>query len=262
MKIHRIPRPVPWGGFDVFAVIFLSVFAASLAAFCVPVSEEPNQTEITSQEHPLIPLICNAENGLRLQILFASFLLAVVVAPLSEELLFRVVIQGYFEKKELLSRYNFGKRLKWQPFGFMPVVFSSLLFALLHIREENPDTIRTIENLFRLIQTQLIAGTITFFLVIVFLKMRGAKHFDLGIRFRSIPRDIAVGIGCFIICLPVLAATHWTAKMWLSSRFADPVVIFVLALGLGCLYMRNHRFAQIFAMHAALNAYSFVMCLK
>ena len=78
----------------------------------------------TPLEHPLAKLV-SEQNGPALVALAA--LSAIVVAPLSEELLFRVVLQGWLER--VLRR----RRRPWRSaHRVLPILISSALFAGMH----------------------------------------------------------------------------------------------------------------------------------
>jgi membrane protease YdiL (CAAX protease family) len=78
----------------------------------------------TPLEHPLAKLVSD-QHGPALVALAA--LSAIVVAPLSEELLFRVVLQGWLEKA--LRR----RRRPWRSaHRVLPIMISSALFAFMH----------------------------------------------------------------------------------------------------------------------------------
>jgi membrane protease YdiL (CAAX protease family) len=78
-------------------------------------------------EHPLITSI-KANPAL----LPVAAVLAVLFAPLLEEFLFRVVLQGWLEKAERSLRRRSPKTFSW-PRGVLPVLASSLAFAAAHV---------------------------------------------------------------------------------------------------------------------------------
>jgi membrane protease YdiL (CAAX protease family) len=78
-------------------------------------------------EHPLVKLIKDQPNvGL---LALASFS-AVVVAPVSEELLFRVVLQGWLERRVRLLRRRGFRLAGWLP--GLPILVSAAFFATMH----------------------------------------------------------------------------------------------------------------------------------
>jgi membrane protease YdiL (CAAX protease family) len=113
-------------------------------------------------QHPLVQMVAKDQGGM---ILFAAFVAAVVAAPICEEITFRLLLQGWLEKWE-------DRRLGWRvpairelvtdvvlppadaldgiepvaaapelppvhglfglPHGWLPILVSSVLFALAH----------------------------------------------------------------------------------------------------------------------------------
>ncbi len=81
---------------------------------------------VWAPHHPVIEMITKDPRALG-----AAAILVVLVAPLMEELIFRVVLQGWLEsvdRKSPLAARWFGRL----PAGTAPVVLSSALFAVLH----------------------------------------------------------------------------------------------------------------------------------
>jgi membrane protease YdiL (CAAX protease family) len=107
-------------------------------------------TELIPYEHQLIDVV-HSENGIATW--FIASASAVLVAPLMEEFLFRILLQGWLEKLELslvlrlpaatlrqspaeeaaLAQPRHG--LFRLPLGTVPILVSALLFALTHFRE-------------------------------------------------------------------------------------------------------------------------------
>ncbi|MEX2111840.1 MAG: CPBP family intramembrane glutamic endopeptidase [Pirellulales bacterium] len=79
-------------------------------------------------EHALVQLSKEAPNA---GVLLLVSLAAVLVAPLVEEFMVRVVLQGWLEKKQQEYRQRRGD-LSESPAGFGPIVVSAAIFAALH----------------------------------------------------------------------------------------------------------------------------------
>jgi membrane protease YdiL (CAAX protease family) len=79
--------------------------------------------------HPLVVLV-QERPGVGV-LLLATFA-AAVVAPLVEEFLFRVVLQGWLEQREIDARVRRGGDPD-APAGFGPIVAAGTIFALLHV---------------------------------------------------------------------------------------------------------------------------------
>ena len=102
---------------------------AFLAAFlAVYGTENLVVTFLPATEHPLAKLVREQFNPALMTLAAIS---AVFVAPLTEELVFRVILQGWLEKQiDLLGEHG---RLAWEPVArWVPVLVSSAAFAAMH----------------------------------------------------------------------------------------------------------------------------------
>ena len=154
-------------------------------------------------ERPVIEAVKEAPSGLMLSIATMS---AVVVAPVVEEFLFRIVLQGWLEKVEL--------RLT----GYPPVSSPTDEQPL-----QNPDT---------LLPTYVEIPPVP-------LTARGLYGLPLGL----VP---------ILVSSTLFALVHW-------GRGAAQIALFLLALVLGYVYQRTHRFVPSMTIHMALNGVSMIM---
>jgi membrane protease YdiL (CAAX protease family) len=79
-------------------------------------------------DHPLVTLVSERHS---VGVLAIVTVVAVVVAPLAEEFLFRVLLQGWLEKRQVV-RQGFAPGELAVP-GYAPMVVSALFFGLLHL---------------------------------------------------------------------------------------------------------------------------------
>ena len=86
-------------------------------------------TQFMKSEHPLAKLAMEQPST---GVLMLTTVSAVVVAPLFEEFMFRVLLQGWFEKWETLWRESAGKNIPGRT-GLLPNVIVSALFGLSHL---------------------------------------------------------------------------------------------------------------------------------
>ncbi len=113
------------GGYDLrlggvmFLAVILPVFAVQW--LLVFVLEMPS-------DHPLLKL---TREGNNLGVMVLATVAAVVVAPLFEEFVFRVVLQGWLETQQVTLQERREGQSGGRP-GFAPLVIASLLFAALH----------------------------------------------------------------------------------------------------------------------------------
>lgn len=91
-------------------------------------------TQFWPSKHPLIELIREHPSK---DMLAPMAILAVLLAPALEELIFRVLIQGWLEK---LIRKVRRTRMQWRALqvGAIPIVVSASLFAVVHAHGPDP----------------------------------------------------------------------------------------------------------------------------
>jgi len=257
-------RQVPWLGRDLvlFVVVFIlaQTFLAAIRQAVIP----PDACEKISagvrdeaarnlaRNHPLTEIFMKGTTSSRI----ACTLLAVVVAPVFEELVFRLFLQGWLEKVDRRLR----RRARWLAvacrWGTGPVVFSSLLFALLHLRGERalsaPD-----QMVFSIMSYAVVSVLLSVALVLYLRGVRGATWADLGFARSRVASDVKLGLAAYAaVVVPVCAAMALLTKLAedLPSYLApDPAPLFAFALVLGFVYLRTHRVLPTIIAHAALN---------
>ncbi len=137
-------KPVPWLGRDVLYLLLLAVLLPGLAASAVKTfagegapqedavtkpSERENNVKKHETANPAVDLLGSGDWRM---IALATFT-AVVVAPLFEEFIFRVLLQGWLEA--VWSRQRRSRReLRAGPAAFVPLVLPAALFAMMHFR--------------------------------------------------------------------------------------------------------------------------------
>lgn len=265
-------KPVPWGFFDLVVLFFLYVFTMVAAIVFVqqsgvhlcftetPIADSAFQSGLL-EEHPLAQLmVLGRENA---GLFWILFLTAAIFVPIGEEFTYRLLIQGYAEKKEPAWRKALRKYgLSVPRRGVLALVMASMLFASQHFRthfydgEEKPPTFY--EMLISMIAIGWGYVLFVFFAVAYLFLVRGANGKDLGWEWRKIPGDCLLGTIAAIFCIPPI----YLLQVVLSGIFAgskiapDPIPIFFLALVLGGLYFRTHRILPSIVLHAILNGFT------
>jgi membrane protease YdiL (CAAX protease family) len=206
-------------------------------------------------DHPLLLVLQSRPDVLTLLLALFS---AGLVAPLTEEFAFRLLLQGQLESMEM--RYR-----RWMPWwrrippGVVPVTLSTALFAAGHFREAqvpgDPDTILvliTADALARL-------GAMTF--AILFLHAAtGATSEDLGLIRSRLGYDLRLGVLCFLAFAPLILGIQAAMRLLLPGDFApDPIALAFLAAVLGVLYFRTHRLVSAVVVHMLLNTTSLLI---
>jgi membrane protease YdiL (CAAX protease family) len=131
----------------------LQLGLAAFAGAVIPVfGLQAVLVQFTEKRHPIVEML---EQHMNFGLMAVSVLSAVVVAPFVEELLFRVALQGWLERVQMLAKSNAiepvaatsegAPMLEQQPTSSdrlmpWPIVISSLTFALAHLGN-GPDPI-------------------------------------------------------------------------------------------------------------------------
>ena len=262
LLIRLAARPVPWRGMDLFLVVLGSVvisFSVSLAAnFLWPAKAAPAAgDEAKSSDHPAGQLLLSRDPR---EIALAATM-AVIVAPAFEELIFRVLLQGWLEA--IWSRLRRKRReFRAAPASWVPLLLPAVLFAMIHIRSAAPP--KSDDNISRAFLVQMAVEITTIALAIILLRaVAGAKAADFGWSPRKLGFDARLALAALVAVTPLLLVFNVAMKVafdWLSIPFApDPIPLFFLALVFGWLYRRTHRLAPSLLMHAAFNATSIAL---
>jgi membrane protease YdiL (CAAX protease family) len=265
-------RPVPWRGLDVF---FIFVLAFLLPIFAIaaankffaakpleesaekPAAEEVEQAKKLEMGHPAEDLLGSHD----WRMIAAAMIAAVVVAPILEELLFRVVLQGWLESV-WSHRRRLNPTLRDFPFSWFPLLMPAALFALIHFRSgREPPSLNLMLYAFI---AQIAASLLTLAVVIVVLRFgAGATAADLGWQPKKLPYDCKTAVVALIAVAPPLLLLNGALKLAILRGnipiAPDPIPLFFLALVFGFLYRRTHRIAPSLLLHMAFNATSVLM---
>ena len=195
-----------------------------------------------------------------------AFFLVVIVAPFSEELLFRLLLIAGSEttvwrwhaQKPRTSRHVYGRT------SVSIVVSSALLFGLLHFRSAAMDQMRTLPW-----QWLLLTGVgqllISLLLLAVLHWGYHANWTDLGFDRRYWVSDIQLGVVTAIMVIVPVFMIQLLAMygfQWLGiAHAADPIPIFFLAVALGVLFFRTRRLLPCITLHACFNGVAFLLSL-
>jgi membrane protease YdiL (CAAX protease family) len=255
-------RPVPWLGQDVLFIILIGLMFPILATYAVRgLMKSESARHVAGEErelsHPAEQLL-RTGNPLAVAVAVA---MAVVVAPLFEEFLFRVLLQGWMEAVWSRRRRK-HPWLRMMPLSWLPVLIPAVLFALMHRRSSA--TPLSPQYLTALFLVQLAADLVTFGAAIMLLRFAaGATAADLGWNPGKIMGDVKLGLGALMAAIgPVLAlqvVLMAVVKATGSDYAPDPIPLFFLALLLGVLYRRTHRLAPSLVLHVALNTTAIVL---
>ena len=163
--------------------------------------------------HPLIELLKEDSTG---KLFGVVTLLAAIVAPISEEYFFRVLLQGWLERS-FLARNKRGTD-------------AGHLAQSNNARFGNDEAERSGESVLESAQNSSSSPALK-------------DAIDRRLAASVVPYSPSIPIG---ISAAVFALMHW-------SHGPDPAALFVLAIGLGYLYQRTHRWLPCVVTHACLN---------
>lgn len=268
------PRtPVPWNGWDVFGLFLLCNFIILATTICVvslkpsrflsePLAVQEHSAETETEKelrkaHPITQLIVKGFHEPRL--LLVAFFAAVFAAPIGEEFLYRLLLQGYLEKREAWVRRRLRGLSLPIPRRLFSLVLPAAFFAMLHFRTE-AEKLPSAERLYEIFLASSIGYGIFLALASAYLVFfRGATAKDLGIEVRKIPRDLCEGMKYALFLIPPLLLLSGALDVLLKDVgiTPDPIPLFFFALGVGFLYFRTHRIVPSITLHMAQNAFAF-----
>jgi len=280
-------RPVPWGAIEVVLLLLFALFAPWVTvqvaarwsgAELVPAAaeqaaapadegeeeeedgeeaEDGKDAEDGDASHPLGRLVLEGRGPWHLVL---AAVMAVLVAPLVEEVLFRLVLQGWLEKVEMRCRRWLPRGARGVP-GMVPVLLTSLPFAAMHYRQAGPKI--DVDVIVFLLVAQGLASLLTLVVVVGVLRLgSGATLGDMGFVARKLPGDVGLGLLAYLAVTGPIYLVLLGAKLVVPETISpDPIPLVLLAIVLGALYYRTHRIVPSIVLHMAFNATAVAMLL-
>jgi membrane protease YdiL (CAAX protease family) len=253
-------RQVPWNALDLFIVFVFFVMVSGVMFFVIehildPEIVKPVDGADAETTHAIVQLFRDG-NPWTIMLCIIS---AVVVAPIVEEFLFRVLLQGWLERVD----YNLGPILpgmrRFIPWGMSPIILSSAIFAVVHFRIASPP-LNPLYLLYLLVGNCLVGIATAVFAALLIGIKNIAKPSDFGFVAKKIPQDTAIGLtAAAAVVLPIIVfQTVLTKILPIKSIATDPLPLFFFALALGFLYCRTHRIVASIVLHMSLNATSLI----
>jgi membrane protease YdiL (CAAX protease family) len=268
-------RPVPWLGRDVLFILMVAILLPGLAGSAVKKfagegavqdnaetnpAERKNEDEKHETANPVVDLLGSGDWRM---IALATFT-AVVVAPLFEEFIFRVLLQGWLEAVWSRRRRT-HRELRGGPAAYVPLVLPAALFALMHFRfGRAPPTPQDLTALFLVVLARIAAELATLGLAFAVLRLGpGATAADLGWTPRKLSGDARLAIAALLAISPPVfllqSALNYGIQRAGIEIAPDPIPLFFLALVFGVLYQRTHRITPSLLLHAAFNGTSIIL---
>jgi membrane protease YdiL (CAAX protease family) len=250
-------RPVPWRGIDVLLILMAYyllpqlVLQASRTALHVPAATDSESAEKAPDKAHAIQRALSEKSETPWPIV-VSALLAILVAPITEEMVFRLLLQGWLESVERRAR----RQMRWLRrivVGLVPVAIVAMLFAAIHIRTPGPP--EELSTVVLRLQSVAVASLLVVVVLVCWLKFAaGARLADFGIVPRKLAGDVRVGLLAFLaVTPPIYALLFAVGKILPKDAVADPIPLLFLGLALGVLYCRTHRIVPSIVLHAAFN---------
>ena len=252
-----------------------------------------------AKQHPLARLLIRSRTTPYFQLVAGLFFMAVVCfAPLAEEFVFRVVLQGTVqnilevdaplpnpdsrttalpsaeisddEARQFRQRSESDRRTR-RVKALLAILLPALLFAALHSGvPDDPNSPTPLSELFHSLVGTTFSNLLTFVIgLTVLLCLAGARLSDLGLPDKFTVKEISAflkswGFGILLMLLgsPIIFGVNRLAENLFPEAIVAPIPIFILALYLGFVYYRYKRFATILGMHMTLNFISFVTLMS
>jgi len=257
-------RPVPWQGLDLLAVlaVYLLVASAAMEAAGAMLGPEimepppPASEAKVSTDHVVRKLLEERDIWIDLICLVA----VVIVAPITEEFLFRLWLQGWLEAAQRRWRRKVPALRRYTPGAVGPIVLSSLLFAGLHYR--GPAPARDMYYYLGLVIATSLVKVLTAGFAVGLARFRvRATAADLGWVPQRFWADVRLGALAFLAVAPLVYAAQFVLKAYVLPSYLapDPFTLFFFALVLGILYYRTHRIVPAIVAHTLLNATSLAL---
>lgn len=248
--------PVAWRTVDfplaAAAVIVLTIVAQRV--FVPAGAPVAPPAPVDAPRHDLEVIIADAKGpGLLLLAAFA----AVVVAPVFEELFFRVLVQDWIEVQSAA----------WCATPRFALLATAAFFALLHTRAPGPEPSldQVVGVMSAMVAAELCA--IPWLLGLLARRTRGPWRRAVWGGIWAIRRDIAVGLLALAAAAPAVYALQAALRSLVEHappdwRFApDPAPLFLLAIMLGWLRLKTRRMTASLVLHSGVNLISLMLAL-
>ena len=194
-------RPVPWQALDLSIVLAVYVAWQTVAILLLKTYLGPTFTEPpvmydvskASSAHVVLQIL-SANNP---WMLLSCVIAAVLVAPVVEEFLFRVLLQGYLEASQRRWRKLLPTLRLLMPGTLGPILLTSILFARMHFRVDTPKL--NVWFLTALLAGNAVASLLTLVCAVAVLRLRaGATDADLGWVSETFLADLRLGLIAFL----------------------------------------------------------------
>ena len=212
------------------------------------------RTEFTTDEagyqHPAAQLI---QKGRLIPIvLFVAFVSMVVAAPLIEEFLFRLILQGWLETKLLQFRVPCA--------GGIAITVTSFCFALIHLGDSGHFGLWPLFVMF--IAFSIVNLLLFVFGIVYLILIRKAKMTDyfFGTERFFRPGFFRIAGYCLLVVLFCQGLGIVLGYIYENTN-VSLIPIFFFSLALGVLYSKTKNLSYCILLHACMNAVALALVL-
>ncbi|MDR1483298.1 MAG: CPBP family intramembrane metalloprotease [Planctomycetaceae bacterium] len=209
---------------------------------------------VTAPEHPLIQLL-SRDNGFLT--LFVTFICAVILAPLTEEFLYRGILTGWVAGASNVYFVNKGMSLAMAKFlsTAIAVIVPAFYFAMLHFGNQSG---QSVEVLFVVIISVIFSNMITIVVGLFYLVLIRDFTFErLGFWTDNFLYDIFLSFLISVFVIPPILLLTGILRNFFPEVVIDPFPLFLFAIVLGVVFLKTRRLFPCILIHVALNGVSF-----
>ena len=230
-------RQVPWQGIDLLVIVVVYVV---VLGGCQEIAWRIMGPEITrppvavkmgdaSAGHSVVKMLTDAPAWM----FILGGLSVVVVAPIVEEFLFRVLLQGWLEARRAPWKRKLPSLRFLVPGATGPIVAASFLFAMIHFRVDSPPR-HPYFHLGMMLSSSA-ASLVSVAFAVLWLRWRvKATAADLGWVPQRFFRDVWTGVVAYLAVAAPLFILQVTLWNLLPKYLApDPITLFLFAVLLG-----------------------------
>ena len=228
-----------------------------------PNSQSQSGNTVTSKQHELKPHpIIEMLNADPTSFFFLLFYAAMLV-PLTEEFIFRLILQGGLEAYERVHfATQWHSRAAQRNSGWRAMVAVALFFAFLHYRPVESVTPTVLEMKINTYGTAIAYVILLVFGVFLLRVSTTATWRDMGLDFSHWLTDLKLGSKAFLLfVLPTYIMQMCLPRLFNNAFVPDPISLIPVATGFGILYWHTRRLLPSVVAHMLLNGSSMLLSL-
>ena len=229
----------------------------------VPDSHDQDGDAVTTYQHELKPHpLIEMLNADPKSFWFLLFYAAMLV-PLTEEFVFRLILQGGLEAYERVHfATQWHSRSTQRNSGWRALLGVALFFAFLHYRPVDSVTPTVLEMKINTYGTAIAYVILLVFGVFLLRVSTTATWRDIGLDFSHWLTDLKLGALAFLLfILPTDILQECLPRLFNNAFVPDPISLIPVATGFGILYWHTRRLLPSVVAHMLLNGSSMLLSL-